>query len=87
MFSYFLRFHISVLEIYISNLGARPVLVHFWEYIFRNWITVQGEHPKFGLHPGINQTNHTGQRNVPHMAQFENIICLEMLDIRVCAYF
>jgi hypothetical protein len=41
MFSYFLRFYISVLEIYISNLGARPVLVHFWEYIFRNWITVQ----------------------------------------------
>ncbi len=40
MFSYFLRFYISVLEIYISNLGARPVLVHFWEYIFWNWITV-----------------------------------------------
>jgi hypothetical protein len=42
MFSYFLRFYISLLEIYISNFGARPVLVHFWEYIFRNWITVHG---------------------------------------------
>jgi hypothetical protein len=28
------------LEIYVSNLGARPVLVHFWDYIFRTWITV-----------------------------------------------
>jgi hypothetical protein len=40
MFSYFLWFYISVLEINISNLGSRPMLVYFWEYIFRNWITV-----------------------------------------------
>ncbi len=31
---------ISVLESYISNLGARLVLAHFWEYIIRTWITV-----------------------------------------------
>jgi hypothetical protein len=36
----YLKFYISVLESYISNLGSRPALVHFWDYIFRIWITV-----------------------------------------------
>ncbi len=34
------KFYNSIWELYISNLGARPVLVHFWDYIFRIWITV-----------------------------------------------
>jgi hypothetical protein len=34
------KFYHSILRIYISNLGARPVLVHFWDYIFKIWITV-----------------------------------------------
>jgi hypothetical protein len=36
----FKELYISVLESYISNLGARPVLVCFWDYIFWIWITV-----------------------------------------------
>jgi hypothetical protein len=37
---FFTAFYNSNLQIYISNLGARPVLVRFWDYIFRIWITV-----------------------------------------------
>jgi hypothetical protein len=37
---FFTAFYNSILQIYISNLGARPVLVRFWDYIFRIWITV-----------------------------------------------
>ncbi len=37
---YFLWFLWFRLEIYISYLGARPVLVRFWDYIFQIWITV-----------------------------------------------
>ncbi len=36
----FYQFYNSILGIYISNLGVRPVLVRFWDYIFRIWITV-----------------------------------------------
>jgi hypothetical protein len=31
----------SILGIYISSLGAKLVLVHCWDYIFRIWVTVQ----------------------------------------------
>jgi hypothetical protein len=63
MFSYFLRFFISVLEIYISNLGARSVLVHFWEYIFQNWITVQDKREKktVAVQPGQDNRERTAE--------------------------
>jgi hypothetical protein len=34
------EFYNFILGIYISNLGAKPVLVHFLDFIFRIWITV-----------------------------------------------
>jgi hypothetical protein len=51
------EFYNSILGIYISNWGARLVLVCFWDYIFRIWITVhawsgQADHVSHPSQPG-----------------------------------